>query len=389
VEIDKLVSQGGPVIQRAVVQPIFWGTEWNKVAATAMQLVSDLNQLFAGPYMRGLVQYGGISPASLLPPMFDPASSPPDPLTISSVATYIKDLLAAMKVPDYRTNDQLLYVVFTISRSFEFPAGGYHYFDTIDNQAFHWAWVDGISAPAASHEIIEACTDPEGNGFRQPGNGIEVADICERNVDGIGASDEIQASAYWSNIDGSCILPHRVGRLTLSMATDDECHIGPTIGSQSTINLILGVEPSWIDALDFPLANPQYVWSFNHKLVAPVGPTNTPSLVLKWTGITRQPTRVSLTVTDQRGIRIKASLDVTVRSQKQAALLGQLCTLRQFINSVTQVSPIRVDPLRAGFAELPAEAEITRLNVFARQLSQRVQQISLLSESVEREFADS
>jgi hypothetical protein len=196
------------------------------------------------------------------------------------------------------------------------------------------------------------------------------------------------AASYWSNDDGKCILPRRVARLSISMTTYDECHIGPRVGGQSLFGLSLGVEPSWIDALDLPpLLNPQYFWKYNHKLATPIGPINGPSLVLSWLTSSHQETSIGLTVTTQQGVKLEASLSVVVRSEAQARLLAQLCSLRKFINSVTQTSHFLIDPLGSDIAKLPTEHDIENLKLFARKVAQHVESISVLSKAGDRPFA--
>src|SRR5262249_28849722 len=188
--LEKLVYQGGPVITAAQVLPIFWGTAWNDAAlrASADTFRSDLAQLLAGPYMLGLAQYKNISPATVLSPHFD-VSDAPSPLTRSTIDEYLAGLITSSQIQDFRQNGQLLYLVITSGIGLELARGGWpagwHQTGILKSgERFHWGWISAASTAIASHEIIEACTDPEVNvaqsiGFQQPQNGIEVADICD------------------------------------------------------------------------------------------------------------------------------------------------------------------------------------------------------------------
>src|SRR5205823_5323349 len=146
----------------------------------------------------------------------------------------------------------------------------------------------------ASHEIIEACTDPEATGWLQPENGIEVGDICEDSGN-IENADGVAAAVYWSNLDGACILPHRTAKVSMMRDPSDDC-VGPHVGGRSKFIVKVGVEPSWIDSIGIPLVNPRFSWNFNTAFATAVGPTNAPTLELSWK--TEAPQNVvSVTVT--------------------------------------------------------------------------------------------
>jgi hypothetical protein len=374
--MDKLSTQGGPVIQHAVAQPVFWGSAWDDSVAhqTATTLVDDLTHLMEGPYMLGLSQYGGVGPPSVLSPVFDSASEPPEPVTLEVLGGYIKALIAASSVLDFRSNDQLLYCIFTNGRAIDIPnADGYHYFDELDGKRFHYAWMSRADSGLASHEIIEACTDPEGNGFTQKENGIEAADICEDNPDAEGFVDGIAASSYWSNADSRCILPRRTAKLDMSM---DDCRIGPSVGTQTTFTLSLGVDPSWIDGSHLALPNARFSWKFDHRFAnSPVLNPKGPQLVLSWLEATSAPTEIAVTLRADPEIQLSASIHVGVRSRADAVILHETCSLRKILSEIQRIPPFLINPAGPDPVALPTQQDLQELDSLARRAAQSVTKI--------------
>jgi hypothetical protein len=384
--MDKLVYHGGPILRNCIVQPIFWGSAWNAVAVnqTALELTSDLARLVAGPYMLGLSQYQNIAPATVLAAFFDPSSEPASPFTLAGLGAYIKTLLTpSARIPDYRANDQLLYVVFASNVTLmNYPnASGFHYFDELGNQTFHYAWVGFPRSEIASHEIIEACTDPEATGYLQPGNGIEVGDICELNPDAYGPSDGIVAAAYWSNLDSKCILPRRAAKVTVGTPETDGCPIGPTIGNKSTFSVSIELEPSWIDGSKLPVLNYTYAWTYDATVAKQVSMLNESKLTLEWTGSTGAPVFVGVTINDQGGrVLASASVAVTVKSLSEATVLLRGCLLRKFVESVKRIPPFLIHKLGPDPVSILTEVELEELRLFARGVTKRVERIAALNE---------
>jgi hypothetical protein len=174
--------------------------------------------------------------------VFDDSVPVPAVITSGAVSEYVGSLISNGTVLDFRINDQLLYFVFTSGRLYSDPDyAGIHGSDQLNGQTFHFAWTQDPLTITASHEVIEACTDPEGNGFMPPENGIEVGDICEAEQYGLGLSDGIQAAPYWSNLNSLCVLPHRIATIVIADQSFSECRIGPSVGSQSTFAFSFGV----------------------------------------------------------------------------------------------------------------------------------------------------
>lgn len=64
---------------------------------------------------------------------------------------------------------------------------------------------------AASHELIEAATDPQGNSWydRSLGSNGEAGDLCENGnpPNGFIAGGSYQIASYWSNANNGCVAP--------------------------------------------------------------------------------------------------------------------------------------------------------------------------------------
>jgi hypothetical protein len=67
-----------------------------------------------------------------------------------------------------------------------------------------------------SHELVEACTDPEGDAFQiapaNPNNWNEIGDRCEGDflhklLAFTGVIDGIRVQPYWSQRDQDCVIP--------------------------------------------------------------------------------------------------------------------------------------------------------------------------------------
>ncbi len=384
--IDKLkYKAGGALIRNARVQIVCWGSEWNQAAPkqTAIDLVDQLTRLFSGPYMRGLSQYN-VLPATIAQiPIFDVTTNPPQIISTAVIGNYLKTVIGSQGIDDYRNNDQLLYLVVTLNRQWNTPnVGGFHSWDNIAGKIFHWGWIMQISSGFASHEIIEACTDPEASGWLQPENGIEVGDICEDSGN-IGVADGVEAAIYWSNVDGSCIIPHRTAKVTIVPDPSDEC-IGPHVGGKSKFKVSFGVEPSWIDIVDIPLANAHFKWDFDPSVCAPLGASTGPVLELTWTKESFDDT-ISVTITADGGIDLSATIKIKhVLNAQETQLIIRMCELRKLISTTALLPPPVPDtegPIIATI--MPTPSEINRLRGLSSRLIHKLDQISVISGNLE------
>lgn len=219
----------GKVLTSVKVQLIFWGSAWSSnPSPSRSDIEAAVQAILAGPYMSGLAQYRQIGPGSFHGSILAP-STPPNPFTDLDVFNMIQDLIKARSLQAPGTDNQLLYCVFL-------PKGvavkvepnqslftGEHtcfvYHDSNNNPTnMHFAWVtDGTMNDASlddlttvfSHELVESCTDPEGDGFRnmtgacQQTGWCEIGDVCDVRA----TVDGVTVQAYWSEADRACIVP--------------------------------------------------------------------------------------------------------------------------------------------------------------------------------------
>ena len=215
----------GMVLTNVQVQLIFWGASWGSNASPSSDDVTKAVQnIFSGPYMSKLSQYRGIKDGTLLGTTVVTSSNPPNPFSNDNVADLVTSLIATGKVPKPEDGKQILYCVimpvgvnynqsnvngehsFAINVSYSFPVDV-----DIDKVFYAWVMNDGTLADITiifSHELVEACSDPDGNGIQvlplTPNSWHEIGDVCE------GISNMVNGvwvQAYWSQSDGACITP--------------------------------------------------------------------------------------------------------------------------------------------------------------------------------------
>jgi hypothetical protein len=97
------------------------------------------------------------------------------------------------------------------------PLAGEHTYDTdydfpfdYDKAWFGWVTHNGkldSLTPIFSHELVEACTDPEGDGIqvnpRNDSNWNEIGDVCCSTA----RLNGVLVQSYWSDRDKACIIP--------------------------------------------------------------------------------------------------------------------------------------------------------------------------------------
>jgi hypothetical protein len=226
---DFFHDHGGPVITNVRVVPMFWGSAWNdnlNPNPSVLQVYAGLASIVSGPYMSGLAQYRGVGTGQILleSGTRENTTEPPNPFNDSNISKLVGDAINAGTVPapNALPGNQYLYTVFLppgINPTN--GAGGEHTYFNLNGTNVHFAWVThggGIDSitDLFSHELAEACTDPEGSAFTfdsqgDPGYGgwIEIGDVCEAYSARL---NNVEVQAYWSQKDRACIVP------TLSLA---------------------------------------------------------------------------------------------------------------------------------------------------------------------------
>jgi hypothetical protein len=107
------------------------------------------------------------------------------------------------------------------------------------------AFVDSISY-CVSHELSEAFSNPDGNGFYNDSNGCEIGDVCEAAV--VGGTITVKyknwsVENYWSNLDSKCIAGPRFQTLARVAAS-------PQFGLSQTDVFVIdkngGINVMWV-----------------------------------------------------------------------------------------------------------------------------------------------
>lgn len=214
------VDNGGPVLTNVDLLLIFWGSAWAGMATPSAQDVANaVVNILSGPYMSALSQYRGIGQGKLsgagIFSSFDPPSTFGDP----DVINLISQLISGGTVPAPGSDSQLFYCVFMpVGASFGTNSnviGEHAYFTLSDGSKGHFGWVtnDGTLNSITSifsHELVEACTDPEGTAIQgmpgtcgQGGGWCEIGDVCEGSNTVVNG---VVVQTYWSQNSQGCVI---------------------------------------------------------------------------------------------------------------------------------------------------------------------------------------
>jgi hypothetical protein len=221
-------DRGGLIFPNIHLQLIFWGKTWagEHTPPTAQDVQDAVESIIIGQYLSALSQYRNIGTALVAGTTLVTSSDPPNPFSDDDVADFISGLIHAKTVPEPQTSQQLLYCVFIpVGVHFNQPnIIGEHSFFIDFNYTFpfdvdlgpvYYAWVtnDGTLDSVTtifSHELVESCTNPDGNGIQGAagvctGDGwCEIGDVCQGNN---GVLNGVLVQSYWSQRDGVCIVP--------------------------------------------------------------------------------------------------------------------------------------------------------------------------------------
>src|SRR2546421_7540314 len=140
-------------------------------------------------------------------------------MTFSSddVSNFLKDLINMQTVPGPNDVDQLLYcVIMPVGVSSDQSNVIGEHFSPDEDILCAWVMNDGTLDSVTtlfSHELVEACTNPHGDGYQfdapgqcsaSPINWCEIGDICEGIRDTVNG---VVVQEYWSASDSACIAP--------------------------------------------------------------------------------------------------------------------------------------------------------------------------------------
>ena len=213
----------GKVMADANIHLLFWGDAWRSASTqpTMNQVVTALTSLAGGPYIGKLAQYGvkhaQIADAHVVD--FGGQTAAPANFTNTDMVDLVEELIKEGLMPAL-TNATAYQELFAfILPSTPGGAGGgwgfngYHNFMANaagKNIYFLVVTTTGNSLDAItagfSHELVEACTDPDFNEIKFSGDGgeNEIGDVCENQF---GSVDGVAAQKYWSDSERACVLP--------------------------------------------------------------------------------------------------------------------------------------------------------------------------------------
>ncbi len=214
--------QGGAIIPHVSVMLIFWGKDWpnnQPNCASAGVIVHAVARMLDGPHMSGLTQYSVGLGMELQP--YHLQFDPDRPFTRDAWHNIIWDMIDTniLPEPDDPGGRNLYMFILPPNFPYEVPgvAGAHGPVPDAELIDLDYAWAGFITHDGnldtimvnLSHEIIEACTDPESqvddgwtiDGLSHPNS--EICDVCtnmKKTVNGV------KLQGYWSNFDGACIV---------------------------------------------------------------------------------------------------------------------------------------------------------------------------------------
>jgi len=214
--VTSFTDNGGRILQHARIVLIYWGGAWADPNTNPSQ--NDFSNAIAGilgsPWGTQLAQYRSIGPLTLEQVDLATDSDPPTTFTDAQIQALIEDRINQGFVPAPSNSIDRIYCVLmpTGHSSGDTPYVGQHQYYDHSGQRVYWAWItnDGTLTGGNSitkiftHEVAEACSDPDlGSGIIVNG-GDEIGDVCNNTYSTInGAAEE----AYWSQSDNRCVLP--------------------------------------------------------------------------------------------------------------------------------------------------------------------------------------
>jgi hypothetical protein len=216
-------DQGGPIASAVPVHLIFWGAAWPYIADPAIPgrllsdtLVTQVQALFRGPWSAGLRQY------RVKPPTFhgftvyqgtEPKHEP-DAYQMGDVTGLIGSLIGDGTLPNPGAGGIVHMVMMPPNTkpkdSHGKSVGGQHSWFLYEPNPVACGFIRYGSVDSMTqifcHELAETCTDTLLSAWRvdgASGDCGEIGDLC----DAAASVDGVSVSAYWSKVDGLCLIP--------------------------------------------------------------------------------------------------------------------------------------------------------------------------------------
>lgn len=242
-------NDGGLTLKRPKVVLVFLGGGWT---AAGLPSTADAEAAFraalASPYMSALAQYEGIGRAEIVavlnaPSVIGAVADDPRkflPKVQLIAETQITDALGpAIDFAGRPDGEETLYMAIISSDptpvvSEHANAGGYHKQFVYKDKTYsygvvlNWAgntadniWESSGALPVVfTHEVVEACTDPDGSGYHldSPPNAADPGEneLCDYAATDSspssllplsGFSRQVRLEGYWSNLDATWVVP--------------------------------------------------------------------------------------------------------------------------------------------------------------------------------------
>lgn len=214
-----LMSKGGGVTASgAPVQVIFWGSAWDQpsTSPSSGSLNFAIQLMLAGPYLTALRQYGVVRSLFGGSIIVD-TPDPPNTFVETDINNLVSALIENGTFAEPDEGGRNIYLVVMPPDTNYGPGGlrGAHSSfasgSAIDTDTAWAGWIGNDSfdrmTEALSHELVEICTDPEGDGWTilgQPESEDEIGDVCAGVHDKVNG---VTVQSYWSAFDNVCILP--------------------------------------------------------------------------------------------------------------------------------------------------------------------------------------
>jgi hypothetical protein len=215
---------GGPKITNVNVHLLLWGSQWLSASnnPSAGSVVNAIDSIITGPYMNALNQYG-IGSGTLADAFIITSPNPPNPFSDNNVADMVWNVIDAGFFPEpddsAGRNEFFAFIMppgVNTNRTdgaigLHTIANDYDFLFDFDNAWYCWVMNNGTLDSITqifSHELVEACTDPEGSGIqvnpRSSSSWLEIGDICQNSS---GRLNGVWVQSYWSQSDRVCIIP--------------------------------------------------------------------------------------------------------------------------------------------------------------------------------------
>ena len=229
-----LIDQGGPVLTRAKIVLSFCGSGWTTGAFSTSDARRAFDAALSSPYLSHLVQYRGIRRAEIVFSVEDTKNLGklgPDPRKFVAGNIWlindeeIKNVTrVALKARPPEDNEEVFYLAVVSQDPIpivveQVNASGYHdKFDEDGRTVFYGVLLHQSASTADeswhylpsvfSHELVEACTDPDvSSGFILNTVG-ELCDMDEdRAVQLPDLEHEIKLAVYWSELERAAVAP--------------------------------------------------------------------------------------------------------------------------------------------------------------------------------------